>query len=64
MITAAAGGMLGTALWWRTHPSPCPYGQRSWVEAPDSIIAHKPRLEVLAPVRPLGYFALLRPEIS
>jgi ubiquinone/menaquinone biosynthesis C-methylase UbiE len=49
LTTAAAGGVLSAALWWRTHPSPCPYGQRFWVEAPHPIITRKRLLEVLAP---------------
>jgi ubiquinone/menaquinone biosynthesis C-methylase UbiE len=31
---AAGAGTLGAAWWWRTHPSPCPYWQRFWLEAP------------------------------
>jgi ubiquinone/menaquinone biosynthesis C-methylase UbiE len=50
MTTVAAGGVLGAAVWWRTHPSPCPYGQRFWVESPHPIITRKRLLEVLAPV--------------
>ena len=50
VTTAAVGGVLAAALWWRTHPSPCPYGQRFWVEAPHPIITRKRLLEVLAPV--------------
>jgi ubiquinone/menaquinone biosynthesis C-methylase UbiE len=46
-----AGGVLGTALWWRRHPSACPYGQRFWVEPPHPLIT-RPRLrEVLAPAQ-------------
>jgi ubiquinone/menaquinone biosynthesis C-methylase UbiE len=44
------GAALGAALWWRTHPSPCPYDQRFWVEAPHPIITRKRLLEILAPV--------------
>jgi SAM-dependent methyltransferase len=50
MTTVAAGGVLGAAVWWRTHPSPCPYGQRFWVESPHPIITRERLLEVLAPV--------------
>jgi ubiquinone/menaquinone biosynthesis C-methylase UbiE len=49
LLIAAAGGLLGAAAWWRTHPSPCPYGQRFWVEAPHPIITRKRLLELLAP---------------
>ena len=63
----AGGGVLGAALWWRTHPSACPYSQRFWVEAPHPFIT-RPRLrEILEPragerlleVGPgTGYYAL------
>lgn len=62
-----AAGVLGAALWWRRHPSACPYNQRFWVEAPHPLIT-RPRLrEALAPapgqqileVGPgTGYYAL------
>lgn len=48
-LIAAAGGLLAAAAWWRTHPSPCPYGQRFWVEAPHPIITRKRLLRILAP---------------
>jgi ubiquinone/menaquinone biosynthesis C-methylase UbiE len=50
MTTVAAGGVIRVAVWWRTHPSPCPYGQRFWVEAPHPIITRKRLLELLAPL--------------
>jgi protein-L-isoaspartate O-methyltransferase len=49
LIATALGGLVGAAAWWRTHPSPCPYGQRFWVEAPHPIITRKRLLEILAP---------------
>jgi ubiquinone/menaquinone biosynthesis C-methylase UbiE len=49
VATAAALAVAGAALWWRTHPSACPYGQRFWVEAPHPFIT-RPRLrEALGP---------------
>ena len=43
------GVLVGAALWWRNHPSACPYGQRFWVEPPHPLIT-RPRLrEVLGP---------------
>ena len=45
----AAGAVGGAALWWRTHPSACPYGQRFWVEAPHPFITRKRLLEILVP---------------
>src|SRR5205807_9155828 len=44
--TAALGA---AALWWRHHPSACPYGQRFWVEAPHPLITRRRMLETLAP---------------
>ena len=49
LTTAVAGGVLGAALWWRTHPSPCPYGQRFWVEAPHPLITRSRLRDALAP---------------
>ena len=48
MVGATA---LGTGLWWRKHPSPCPYGLRLWVQVPHPVIT-RPRLKrVLEPRR-------------
>jgi SAM-dependent methyltransferase len=46
---AAAGVVLGAALWWRRHPSACPYGQRFWVEPPHPLITRARLREVLEP---------------
>ena len=66
---AAAGGaaLLGAALWWRSHPSACPYSQRFWVEAPHPFITRE-RLRAIVEPRPgerllevgpgTGYYAL------
>jgi ubiquinone/menaquinone biosynthesis C-methylase UbiE len=63
----AAGGVLAAAVWWRAHPSACPYGQRFWVEAPHPFITRARLKEALAPepgqdvleVGPgTGYYAL------
>ena len=45
----AGAAVLGGALWWRKHPSACPYGQRFWVEPPHPLITRKRLREVLAP---------------
>jgi ubiquinone/menaquinone biosynthesis C-methylase UbiE len=50
LLIAAAGGVMGAAAWWRTHPSPCPYGQRFWVEAPHPFITRRRLLSILKPV--------------
>jgi ubiquinone/menaquinone biosynthesis C-methylase UbiE len=47
---ALAGLVVGgAALWWRRHPSACPYGQRFWVEAPHPFITRSRLLSTLAP---------------
>jgi ubiquinone/menaquinone biosynthesis C-methylase UbiE len=63
----AGAGVLGAALWWRRHPSACPYSQRFWVEAPHPFITRERLRSVLEPaagervleVGPgTGYYAL------
>jgi ubiquinone/menaquinone biosynthesis C-methylase UbiE len=50
-LAAVAGGtVLGAALWWRKHPSACPYSQRFWVEAPHPFITRERLCEILEPV--------------
>jgi ubiquinone/menaquinone biosynthesis C-methylase UbiE len=44
-----AGLVLGGALWWRKHPSACPYGQRFWLEPPHPLITRARLREVLEP---------------
>jgi hypothetical protein len=41
--------VTGAALWWRRHPSACPYSQRFWVEAPHPFITRARLREALAP---------------
>jgi ubiquinone/menaquinone biosynthesis C-methylase UbiE len=64
---AAGLGVAGAALWWRKHPSACPYSQRFWVEAPHPFITRARLRSVLSPafgervleVGPgTGYYAL------
>src|SRR5215210_5374371 len=45
----AGGAVLGAAVWWRTHPSACPYSQRFWVEAPHPLITRARLREILEP---------------
>jgi ubiquinone/menaquinone biosynthesis C-methylase UbiE len=45
----AAGAVGGAALWWRRHPSACPYGQRFWIEAPHPFITRSRLREALRP---------------
>jgi len=48
---ALAGGaaVAGATLWWRRHPSACPYSQRCWVEAPHPGITRARLREILEP---------------
>jgi ubiquinone/menaquinone biosynthesis C-methylase UbiE len=48
-VAAAGGAVLGAGLWWRRHPSACPYGQRFWIEAPHPLITRGRLREALAP---------------
>ena len=49
-IGAVAAGTIATAaVWWRKHPSACPYGQRFWIEAPHPFITRGRLLEALQP---------------
>jgi ubiquinone/menaquinone biosynthesis C-methylase UbiE len=45
----AGGAVIGAALWWRKHPSACPYSQRFWVEAPHPFITRARLREILEP---------------
>src|SRR5829696_8369063 len=48
--TAVGAGLAaGAAIWWRAHPSACPYGQRFWVEAPHPFITRARMREALRP---------------
>jgi SAM-dependent methyltransferase len=49
LVAGAAAAIVGSALWWRRHPSACPYGQRFWVQAPHPIITRARLREALAP---------------
>lgn len=46
---AAAGALVGGALWWRRNPSACPYAQRFWLQPPHPLITRKRLREVLGP---------------
>jgi len=50
LVLAGAGVLLGAGLWWRAHPSACPYGQRFWVELPHPFITRVRLDAILAPV--------------
>ena len=46
-LTALIGVII--AIWWRKHPSPCPYSQRFWVQLPRPIITRARLQAILAP---------------
>jgi ubiquinone/menaquinone biosynthesis C-methylase UbiE len=48
-VLLGAGALGAGALWWRAHPSACPYGQRFWVEAPHPLITRGRLREALDP---------------
>jgi SAM-dependent methyltransferase len=48
VVGAAA---LGAGVWWRKHPSPCPYGLRLWVQVPHPVITRSRLKRVLKPRR-------------
>lgn len=48
---AGAAAVAAGAIWWRTHPSACPYGQRFWVQPPHPIITRRRLRAVLDPKR-------------
>ena len=49
LAVAAGLGLAGAAVWWRRHPSACPYSQRFWVEAPHPFITRERLRSVLSP---------------
>ena len=42
--------LVGTMLWWRRHPSACPYSQRFWLEPPHPLITRARLREILEPL--------------
>ncbi len=48
---AGAGALAvgAAAVWWRSHPSACPYGQRFWVELPHPFITRARLRDALGP---------------
>jgi ubiquinone/menaquinone biosynthesis C-methylase UbiE len=66
-MAVVAGAVVAAAVWWRKHPSACPYGQRFWIEAPHPFITRTRLHDALRPqpgetileVGPgTGYYAL------
>ena len=46
----AAASLVGTMLWWRWHPSACPYSQRFWLAPPHPLITRARLREILDPL--------------
>jgi SAM-dependent methyltransferase len=49
LLAVSALGLGAAAVWWRRHPSACPYGQRFWVELPHPFITRARLRDALAP---------------
>lgn len=49
LAVAGTAAVLSAALWWRKHPSACPYSQRLWVELPHPLITPRRLREVIRP---------------
>jgi ubiquinone/menaquinone biosynthesis C-methylase UbiE len=49
LLALAALAVIAAALWWRKNPSPCPYGQRFFVEAPHPLITRDRLRQILEP---------------
>jgi ubiquinone/menaquinone biosynthesis C-methylase UbiE len=49
IVIVIAVAVLAVSIWWRTHPSACPYSQRFWVQAPHPFINRRRLREVMAP---------------
>jgi ubiquinone/menaquinone biosynthesis C-methylase UbiE len=49
LLLIAFAALVGAALWWRKHPSACPYSQRFWIDAPHPLITRERLREVLEP---------------
>jgi ubiquinone/menaquinone biosynthesis C-methylase UbiE len=49
LLAAASAAALGAALWWRRHPSACPYSQRFWLSPPHPLITRSRLVEALEP---------------
>lgn len=48
-LAVGAAAAVGASLWWRKHPSPCPYGLRLWVQVPHPVITRSRLKGVLEP---------------
>jgi ubiquinone/menaquinone biosynthesis C-methylase UbiE len=49
LLGLGAAAAVGASLWWRYHPSACPYAQRLWVEVPHPIVTRERLHQVMRP---------------
>jgi ubiquinone/menaquinone biosynthesis C-methylase UbiE len=49
-VAVGAAAILAAALWWRKHPSACPYGQRWSVAVPHPLITRSRLKDALRPI--------------
>ena len=49
LLSLGVASTVGAGLWWRHHPSACPYGQRFWLAPPHPLITRARLREILAP---------------
>lgn len=47
---AAGGGAVGLWWWSRLHPTPRPFAQRLWIDAPHPFVTHRRLRHALTPV--------------
>jgi ubiquinone/menaquinone biosynthesis C-methylase UbiE len=48
-VGLVGGAVVGATVWWRRHPSACPYGLRLSLQAPHPFVTRSGLREILAP---------------
>ena len=48
-LAVSVAAAFGAGVWWRKHPSPCPYALRLWVQVPHPIISRSRLRRFLEP---------------
>jgi ubiquinone/menaquinone biosynthesis C-methylase UbiE len=49
LVPLGVASLVGAGLWWRHHPSACPYGQRFWLAPPHPLITRARLRKILCP---------------
>lgn len=49
LASLGVASLVGAGLWWRRHPSACPYGQRFWLAPPHPLITRARLRAILCP---------------